>query len=233
MRLRERIALETGLEFVADEGDLLVRLRRPLDERDGWEASIRLTPRPLSARAWRVCNLPGALNASVAHAMVHLSRPHPDDVVLNLACGSGTLLIERRAWGAARLVLGCDTDAGALQCAHDNRAASGHDDVALENWDAGATPLPAHSVDSILVDLPFGQLVGSHTANQTLYPRILDEAARVATPGATFVAITQDIRLWENELLIHPAWRTESVWPISIPFSSGYLHPRIWVLSRR
>ena len=45
----------------------------PTDE--GWEALVRLTPRPLSARPWRVCNLPGALDATAAHAMARLSAP--------------------------------------------------------------------------------------------------------------------------------------------------------------
>ncbi len=232
VRLRERIAAATGLEFTAEEGDLLIRMRRPLDGSAGWDVLIRLSARPLSVRPWRVCNLAGALNASVAQAMVRLSRPHADDVVLNLGCGSGTLLIERRAHGPARLALGCDTDADALACAAANVAASRLGPLHLFDWDGGATPLPDGAVDSVLADLPFGQLVGSHARNVRLYPRLLREAARVTVGGGTLVALTQDMRLWEGVVANSPEWRTAAVWPIKMPFGSGYLHPRIYVLER-
>jgi 23S rRNA G2445 N2-methylase RlmL len=182
----------------ADEGDLLIRLRRARHA-EGWETLVRLTPRPLATRAWRVCNLPGALNASLAYAMVVLTEPAPDDLVLNLACGSGTLLIERLLAGRARQAIGCDTDAAALACARENLRAAGLERAArLESWDAGATPLPDASVGMICADLPFGQLVGSHRENQEFYPRVFAEAARVARPGARMVLLTHEVRLLER-----------------------------------
>jgi tRNA (guanine6-N2)-methyltransferase len=233
-RLREELAARTGLEDVADEGDLLLRLRRPLDGSDGWEVLIRLSPRPLSTRAWRVCNLPGAINASVARAMALLTLPHPDDAVLNLLCGSGTLLIERLLHAPARLAIGCDTDAFARRCAIDNIAAADVDQIAIEAWDAGDLPTPDGWADAVLADLPFGQLVGSHEGNVELYPRILREAARVTIGGGVFVAITGDIRLWERLVADAAAeWTLDLVLPIKLPFASGYLHPRIYRLRRK
>ena len=75
-RLKEQIAQRFGLAVAADEGDLLIRLRRARGG-DGWETLVRLTPRPLATRAWRVCNWPGALNASLAYAMIALTEPAP------------------------------------------------------------------------------------------------------------------------------------------------------------
>ena len=234
LRLREELARATGLEDVSEEGDLLLRLRRSADQAEGWEALIRLSPRPLSARSWRVCNLAGALNASVAHAMALLSRPHPDDAVLNLACGSGSLLIERLAAAQARIAIGCDTDPAALACARENVAASGARDIRLEAWDVGALPTPDAWADAILVDLPFGQLVGSHAANTVLYPRVLREAARVMIGGGLLVAITQDIRLWEGLVADAAAeWTQVAMLPIKLPFGGGHLRPRIYVLRRK
>jgi 23S rRNA G2445 N2-methylase RlmL len=197
-RLKEQIAQRFGLTVAADEGDLLIRLRRARGG-DGWETLVRLTPRPLATRAWRVCNWPGALNASLAHAMITLAEPAPDDVVLNVACGSGTLLIERLLAGEAQRAIGCDTDAAAIDCARANLRAAGLDRVArLERWDAGALPREHASVSMICADLPFGQLVGSHRENQEFYPRVFAEAARVARPGARMVLLTHEIRLLER-----------------------------------
>lgn len=232
-RLRHEIAQATGLADVAEEGDLLIRLRRPLDGAEGWEVLVRLSPRPLSARAWRVCNLPGALNATVAQAMVRLTHPHADDFVLNLVCGSGTLLVERLERAPVRAAVGCDVDQEALECAHQNLQASGHPQIRLESWDAGALPMPDACVDAVLADLPFGQLVGSHQQNQVLYPRLLREATRVAIAGGLFVAITHEIRLWEQ--LVGGAaddWSLQAVLPIKLPFGGGHLRPRIYVLRR-
>jgi tRNA (guanine6-N2)-methyltransferase len=234
VRLREMIEAETGLTYVPEEGDLLIRLRRPLDRDDGWDVLMRLSPRPLSVRSWRVCNRAGALNASVAQAMVRLTRPHPDDVVLNLVCGSGTLLIERLRLGPARLAIGCDNDPEALVCAEENVAAAGLSKILLEPWDVEALPMPDGCVDVVLADLPFGQLVGSHEQNLRLYPRLLREAARVIIGGGLLVAITQDIRLWENLVADAAAdWSLDTVLPIKLPFGSGHLRPRIYLLRRK
>jgi tRNA (guanine6-N2)-methyltransferase len=197
-RLKGELAQRFGLAVAADEGDLLIRLRRA-QQGDGWETLVRLTPRPLATRAWRVCNLPGALNASLAYAMIALTEPSPSDAVLNLACGSGTLLIERLLSGRAKQAIGCDTDAAALECARLNLRAAGLDQAArLEDWDASAIPLADASVSMICADLPFGQLVGSHRENQEFYPRVFAEAARVARPGARMVLLTHEVRLLDR-----------------------------------
>jgi tRNA (guanine6-N2)-methyltransferase len=197
-RLKDELAQPLGLEIAADEGDLLLRLR-PAARRDGWEVLVRLTPRPLATRAWRVCNLPGSLNATLAHAMMRMTNPSPDDTVLNVGCGSGTLLIERLALGPARQAIGCDLDPAALECARANLRAAGLAKVArLELWDAGEMPLPDAGMSVICADLPFGQLVGSHTTNAAFYPRVFAEAARVARPGGRMVLLTHEVRLLEQ-----------------------------------
>ncbi len=231
-RLKGELAGRTGLRVVsaADEGDLALRLRRPPGGGEGWEVLARLSPRPLAARRWRVCNLEGALNATVAHAMAVLTRPDPRDRFLNLACGSGTLLIERLDHAPARRAIGCDTDPAALDCAHANAAAAGRDaEVELVPWDARAIPLPDASVDVLCADLPFGNLVGSHEDNLALYPAVLAEAARVARAAAPFVLITHEVRLMEALLARSPDWAVEEARRV---FLAG-LHPRIFVLRRR
>lgn len=226
VRLKEGLARATGLSNKDDEGDLLLRLRRGLNGRD-WQTLVRLTPRPLATRAWRVCNFPGALNASVAHVMALLTRPKPDDVFVNLACGSGTLMIERLAALNAQCVVGCDINPDVLQCARTNLASSRLiDDVRLIGADAAQLPFTENSVSAICADLPFGNLVGSHDTNLSFYPALLDDAARVAKRGARFVLITHELRLMQDLLGQQHEWRLETTVPITL---TG-LHPRIYVL---
>ncbi len=52
-RLRQELTARTGLGHDPDEGELYLRIRRSAGG-DGWDLLTRLTPRPLSARGWRV-----------------------------------------------------------------------------------------------------------------------------------------------------------------------------------
>ncbi len=229
-RIAAEIAAHNDLTVSREEGDFLVRLRRPLDGSPGWDVALRMAPRPLSVRPWRVCDREGALNAAVAQAMVHLTRPRSTDVYLNICCGSGTLLIERATSAPLKAAIGCDNDVAALDCARANLAASKQSAHAyLEHWDARALPLPDSSVDVICADLPFGHDVGSHRENIVLYPLLLKEAARVARLGARCVLLTHEIRLMTDLLAASPEWKTEDV----IQLSLTGLHPKIYSLQRK
>jgi 16S rRNA G966 N2-methylase RsmD len=195
-----------------------------------WEVLTRLTPRPLATRAWRVCNYEGALNATVARAMALLTQPKPNDVVLNVFCGSGSLLIERGLWGEAAQMMGCDINQLARDCAEQNiKAAALAKAPQVMDWDARQLPLLDQSVDVLLADLPFGNLLGSHRDNLKLYPAILFEAARVAKPNARFVLITHEIKLIEAVLAdLSGLWQVKE----SLKVTLRGLHPRIYILNR-
>jgi tRNA (guanine6-N2)-methyltransferase len=242
-RLAEELERRTGLRNDPEEGDLLIRVRGasttaaripPTVEAGGFEVLLRLTPRPLAARTWRVCNLPGALNATVARAMTHLTAPAPHDQFVNLTCGSGTLMIERLALGPARLVMGGDRDPGALACAQRNlRAAGCERRVVLVRWDAGRLPLADARANVLCADLPYGMLMGSRRANERLYPELLAEATRVAAPGAAMVLITQAAQLLHDALGAQQRhWSIERSFEVRIPFKSGLLRPRVLLLRR-
>ncbi len=227
-RVRAELAAAARLETSDDKGDLLVRIRR-ISGGSGWECLIRLTPRPLATRSWRVRNYEGALNATVAQAMARLTRPKPDDVLVNLGCGSGSLLIERLSVCSARVALGVEKDPIAIEAARKNLAAAGYNEAQhLVFADATQVPFPSNAVTAILADMPFGHRVGSHTANQLLYPAVLSEAARLARAGTHFVMLTHEIHMMETLLQRTAMWRLHE----QIPICLRGLHPRIYVLQR-
>lgn len=231
-RLKDELSAKTGLEVASHEGDLLLRLRRAPGRAPAWESLVRLSPRPLSTRTWRVCNYEGALNAVAAQVMCQLTRPTRDDTYINLACGSGSLLLERLANGPYRQLLGIDHEPAALHCAHQNLIAFGNGQrpprVHLLQADAGQASLPPGIATALAADLPFGHLVGSHQANLAFYPQVLREAARLAAPGALFCLITHELNLLENLLQGNPAWDVQRVLKTTL----GGLNPRIFVLKR-
>jgi ubiquinone/menaquinone biosynthesis C-methylase UbiE len=230
-RVKGELQQATGLIPNEEEADLFLRVRKSDWQAEGWDVLVRLSPRPLSARSWRVCNWEGALNATIASAMIEMSDPRSDDRFFNLMCGSGTLLVERLLRASADVIGGCDTDLMALRCAGDNlRAAGFADQVELLEMDATNLELPDACIDVICADLPWGQLVGSHEGNLKLYPLILLEATRIAAPGARAVFITHEIKLMDKMLLDYTnQWSVKSVTRV---FQGG-LHPKIYALERR
>ena len=147
-----------------------------------------------------------------------------------MGCGSGTLLIERMALGDLQSIIGYDNDSVALDCAGKNIEAAGYSEVIKRRQgDIIDLPLSAKSVDVITADLPFGQLVGSHDDNMTLYPGLLKEAARLLKQGGRMVLISHEVRLLDSLLADSQHWKIEQNLRVAI---SG-MHPRIWVLSRK
>jgi 23S rRNA G2445 N2-methylase RlmL len=228
-RLRQQLTERTGLDHDPDEGELYLRIRRSAGG-EGWEALTRLSPRPLSARAWRVVNIAGALNATIAAAMVELSRPRPGDRVLNLLCGSGTILVERLARRRAALAAGCDLDPAALAASGANLEAAGlAGSVALARMDATALGFGGASFDVLLADLPYGHRMGSHQGNAVLYPAVLAEAARVTRPGGAMLTVTHELRLFQRCLWADARdWRVERTVQV---YQKGH-HPVVYLLRR-
>ena len=229
-RLRQEIAAATGLEPTDSAAHLHIAIRRTNTDQEGWQVLIRTSPMPLSARRWRVCDMPGALNATVASVMASLARPRSNERVLNLGCGSGTLMIERLGMGAAASVTGVDISSDALQCADANLRAAGHrSSVSLVQADCASLPLPDASIDTITADLPFGMLPsGGDIAS--LYRATLAESARVATANASLVVITTRRRAMLSAIEDNPRWNLANEIPLSIPHSRGYIKPHIYLL---
>ena len=233
MRLRQEIADATGLQQAEGAAHLQISVRRSTAEEEGWQALIRTSPMPLSARRWRVCDMPGALNGAVASAMVSLTGTRPTERMLNLCCGSGTLVIERLGMGAATSVTGVDISASALQCADANLRAAGHrSSVSLVQADCARLPIPDASVDTISADLPYGMLGNDSGDIASLYHSALAESARVAAAEASMVLITTRRRALLAALAEVPTWNLLTEIPLSIPHSRGYITPQIYLIRR-
>ena len=228
-RLKEELAKSLDIALSEeDKGELYLRLARPAD-RSAWEALVRLGPRPLSKRDWRAINVPGALNATVAYAMTQIRPGEAQDRVLNLCCGSGTILVEQARSRSTGCLLGVDSSSKMLSAAKRHLHASDTQHrVKLLEADAARTPLPSGAIDRIYADLPFGGQVGSHAGNLRLYPALLRESYRISRPDAVLILLTHEVNLL-RDCITRSNWRSISETMISL---SG-LHPRLFVLQRK
>lgn len=227
-RLRQETSQALDLRLAEDgKGELFLRLARQVDGA-GWEALVRTTSSPLSKRDYRVINVPGALNATVAYAMTRFGRHAERQTALNLCSGSSTLLIEHAHTKPDDTLIAIDNCQDMINIGRQNakRAQHGHR-ISHLLADARRAPLPAGSADILYADLPFGHHVGSHENNLALYPALLREASRLAKADAIFVLLTHDVRLL-TRIVRAAGWRVRSETTINL---SG-LHPRLFVLQQ-
>ncbi|GEA80261.1 RsmD family RNA methyltransferase [Cellulomonas uda] len=238
-RLGDELARATGLKHDATDGELVVKVRRGArrDERTdpGWDVLVRVGPRPLSARSWRVADFPGAANATIAAAMVRLAGVRDEDRVLNLMCGSGTLLVERLLAGGAAGAVGIDLDEHALAASRENLEAAGltrqvtlvrADALDPSVWPTGPATEPA---DLVLADPPWGTLHGSHADARAVHAGLLRAAHAASAPGARLVVLTHEVKVMEAAVREAAAlWRAHP--PVRV-YAKGH-HPRIWLLDR-
>ncbi len=229
-KLGSKISKAASLKYDPRDGDHMLRIRPTEYGEWGWDVLVRLSPRPLSARGWRVANMPGAVNATIASAMVTLTNPQASDSYINLMCGSGTLLIERAQFGKPKKIVGIDSSSKSLAMATTNMQAAGFaKDIELQKMDATALRFPDASFNKIVADVPWGQLIGTHTENNELYPALLREAARIGEAYADFIVLTHDIARFETILQVNCfGWKVKAVYQIS----QGGKHPKIYHLKK-
>ena len=226
-RLAEELSAALGLPHNPEEGELLLRLR-PSADGQGWDVLSRITPRPLSARAWRECNMGGGLNATIAYAAHKLAGQRDEDRIFNPMCGSGTLLIERALMGPYDAMVGVDISADAVACARQNLQAA-KKQIEVAQADALDTGLPARSFDLIIADLPWGDAIGDHRHNNVLYPRFLDEMHRLTSRHGRLCVITHEIRLFETLLREQDRWNARELFQV---YSGGH-HPKAYLLGKK
>lgn len=226
-RLAEELQGRLNLPHDPQEGELLIRLR-PEQSGPGWEVLARMTPRPLSARAWRECNMGGGLNATIAYAAHKLAGQRDEDRIFNPMCGSGTLLVERALMGPYDAMVGVDIDADAVACAQQNLKAA-KKQIEVAQLDALDTGLPARSFDLIIADLPWGDAIGHHRNNTVLYPRFLEEMHRLTSKHGRLCVITHEIRLFESLLRDQDRWNARELFQV---YSGGH-HPKAYLLGKK
>ncbi|GAA1485050.1 methyltransferase [Brachybacterium fresconis] len=226
-RLGEALAESAGIPVDAD-GDLVVRVRRGVGA-GTWQVLLRTTPRPLSTRAWRTVNYPGAVNATIAATVLDLLEVGEDDSVLDMTCGSGTFLVEQLHSAAPARAVGVDRDPEAIDAARAHQRAARRrgrivwvlDDVLTSDLEPGFTRM--------LTNPPWGTLHGDHEDNEQLLADLLARAAQLGVPDARLGVLTHEITRMQRVLERETAWRPVGEHRF---FQKGH-HPRLFLLERR
>jgi tRNA (guanine6-N2)-methyltransferase len=233
----------------ADQEEPELDLRVLLE--DDWALlGLRLGALPLHRRAYKVASRPGSLKPPVAYCMGLLAALAPDVVVLDPACGAGTILVEAAAFAPSGIICGGDLDIVALETAHENLQAagihamiidlsagfdarkfditdhSGQPTALLYQGDAAEVRLADHSVDAVLSNLPWGKQVMPEIDLAALYLGILNMIERALVPGGRAVLLTDQAEQLQAALAACPALHMAS----AIQISLYGRHPTLYVL---
>lgn len=186
-------ALASGIEerhhgWVYQQDDRLADLNiRVFLVHENAHIGVRVSKTALHDRSYRRSNLPGALKASVAAALVQLAQVTPGSTVLDPCCGSGTILVEAALQGA--IACGGDYNPNAVSAAQENGMAAGVT-LPVSQWDATALPIADHSIEYVISNLPWGRQVQVEEALPLLYRRLFIEMHRVLAPSGKLVVLT-------------------------------------------
>jgi len=155
--------------------------------------SVKLTPPSFRFRGQTRGFSLAALRPSVAHALVWLSNPQPDDVFLDPFCGSGTIASERAAYDAKRIIA-CDLSIDAVSVARQNCPSR----VEIHNWDCRNLGLGPSEVTKLVTNPPWGTQIGGVEEIPELYLGFLKEARRVLAAHGKIVLLTDQSQAIED-----------------------------------
>jgi tRNA (guanine6-N2)-methyltransferase len=171
---------------------------------------IRVTSSSFRSRCYRQEERQGSLRPTIAAAMAILSKPTPNDKVIDPMCGTGTLLIERGLMTSYLSMTGYDIDSHAIRLAVSNVTTSKLKGIDIDCGDASNLPLESQSFNCLISNLPFGKIYGSQQTNLDLYYRSLKEWSRLIEPSGRAVLLTSDTKSM-NQVLnkLSKLWNVE------------------------
>ena len=178
--------------------------------------------------AYRLRSLPASIHpvqaaclARYALSFISVARPR----TLDPFCGSGTLLFELER-ASATAMIGVDISERALDTARENAAAA-HSAARFVHKDILKFE-PRDPFDLVLSNMPFGNRVGTHSANETLYRDFVHALPKLLVSGGIAVLYTMEHRLLQTCLEREPALSVAA----ELTTEAGGLNPRVTVLRR-
>lgn len=210
----------------AEDPEVKIHMIKPADI---WEIGVQITPRPLSVRDYRVENIKGGLNPTVAYAINSFCDLSVISSYLNVFSGSATLLIEAGLINPNLKLRGFDIDKKSLSQAIQNiKKAELIKTIELKHADIFDNP-DMGKFDVITSDLPFGMVIGKETDLEKLYRQFVSYCEKTLNLGGKLIVYTTEHKLLKKVLDESKFAVTEA---LDLKFASSvgsYLYPKVFV----
>lgn len=209
----------------SEEADVKIHIVKP---EEIWEVGIQITPRPLSVREYRVVNMSGAMDPTVAFAVNSLGSLEKSESYLNIFSGSATLLIEAgQCYPNIKKLIGFDNNKKHLSLSVQNIKKAGLiTKVQLKEADIFDNP-DFGTFDTIVSDLPFGMAILKNEDLETLYKVFVEYCEHVLDPNGKLVVYTSEHDLLEPIVRNSKFTITDTLELKFITSVNAYLRPKI------
>lgn len=210
-----------------DEADLKIHIIK-LDS--GWEMGVQITPRPLSVRDYRVVNMSGAMDPTIAYAVNSFCNLDSAHSYLNIFSGSATLLIEAgQCYPNLNKLLGFDNEKKHLSLSIQNIKKAGLiERVQVKEMDIFDKP-DLGKFDAVVSDLPFGMSISKGKNLEKLYETFTKYCEGVLNTTGRLVIYTSEYEIIEPILLRSKFKMVQSLQLKFITNVDAYLRPKIVV----
>jgi len=211
----------------SDEADLKIHIIKP---EDIWEIGIQITPRPLSVRDYKVVNMSGAMDPTIAYAVNSFCNLDSACSYLNVFSGSATLLTEAaECYSNLEKLIGFDNNKKHLSLSIKNIKKAGLiNRVQVKEADIFDKP-NFGTFDAIVSDLPFGMSISKNENLEKLYTNFIQYCEDILNNGGRLVIYTSEYELIEPILLKSQFKIAQSLQLRFITNVDAYLRPKIIV----
>ena len=210
-----------------EEADIKIHIVKP-DE--SWEIGIQITPRPLSFREYKIKNMSGAMNPTIAYAVNSLCELENANSYLNIFSGSATLLIEAgQCYPNLKQLIGLENNKKNISLAMQNIKKAGLvKKIQLKEGDIFNKP-DLGRFDIITSDLPFGMSISKDKDLESLYRRFIEYCEETLNRVGKLVVYTSKYEILKKIILESKFKIVKTVELRFMTSVNAYLRPKIFV----
>lgn len=207
------------------EADLKIHI---IKSEDVWEVGVQVSPRPLSVRDYKVVNMSGAMDPTIAHAVNSFCNLEKAHSYLNIFSGSATLLIEAaQSFPNLEKLVGFDNDKKRLSLSIQNVKKVGLiKKIYIKEANIFNKP-DFGKFDTIVSDLPFGMAISKNENLEKLYEAFVEYCEDKLEPRGRLALYTSEYELIEPILLKSSFKIVQSLQLKFITNVDAYLRPKI------
>lgn len=195
-----------------------------------WEIGAQITPRPLSLRDYKIRNMSGAMNPTIAYAVNSLCKLENADSYLNIFSGSATSLIEAaQCYPNLKQMVGFDNNKKTISLAIQNIKKAGLiRRIQLKEKDIFDKP-DLGKFDVITSDLPFGMAILKDEELEKLYQCFIEYCQETLNREGRLVVYTSKHEILK-EIILKSEFKIIKTLELKFLTSvNAYLRPKIFV----
>lgn len=209
-----------------EEADLKIHL---VKLSDFWEVGVQITPKPLSVRDYKIKNMSGAMDPTIAYAVNSLCELEKADTYLNIFSGSATLLIEAGlSYPNLKHLIGFDNNKKHLSLAMQNIKQAGLiEKIQLKEKDIFTKP-DLGKFEVITSDLPFGMVISKNENLESLYQSFIEYCGETLSDDGRMVVYTSEHELLKKIILASDFKIVKNLDLKFMTSANSYLYPKIF-----